>query len=425
MNNPTLKAKQLNFFGRFLHYWHLGHAWMLKTPERALEEAYNAALRIQKIEKEHFGGQNISFDSGNYSYNTFFYFQSDLNKHLDVIKLRLAEFKTSRLLLRNSSYVFLDKLSTIDRISSKYQILDEDLLVLQANNSSLNSSVKESARQKTQVDSSSNPSNHNPIASHKNKHFARTINNLKIEANSGSEEEVLQGIRRNRRTNQQAIKFIFLLVFIPLFAQICAKQLLFLPLVDRYRNEEENSIFINWEMKEEAIKELQSFKEELQFENLLARAPNIAAEAIEEKVSDKANELAQEFSQKGNNAIANIFADLLGLFAFAGVIIVNPKGVIAFKSFLNKIVFGLSDSAKAFIIILFTDMFVGFHSPHGWEVLLEGLANHLGIPANHSAIFLFIATFPVILDAMFKYWIFRYLNQISPSAVATLKNMNE
>jgi hypothetical protein len=34
---------------------------------------------------------------------------------------------------------------------------------------------------------------------------------------------------------------------------------------------------------------------------------------------------------------------------------------------MDEIVYGLSDSAKAFIIILFTDMFVGFHSPHGWE----------------------------------------------------------
>jgi len=103
----------------------------------------------------------------------------------------------------------------------------------------------------------------------------------------------------------------------------------------------------------------------------------------------------------------------------------NREGLEILKSFIDETVYGLSDSAKAFIIILFTDMFVGFHSPHGWEVLLEGLAKHLGLPANRNFIFLFIATFPVILDTIFKYWIFRYLNRISPSAVATYKNMNE
>jgi hypothetical protein len=101
------------------------------------------------------------------------------------------------------------------------------------------------------------------------------------------------------------------------------------------------------------------------------------------------------------------------------------RQVATLKAFIDEIVYGLSDSAKAFIIILFTDMFVGFHSPHGWEVLLEGMSRHLGFPANRDFIFLFIATFPVILDTVFKYWIFRYLNRISPSAVATYKNMNE
>jgi hypothetical protein len=92
---------------------------------------------------------------------------------------------------------------------------------------------------------------------------------------------------------------------------------------------------------------------------------------------------------------------------------------------MDDVIYGLSDSAKAFVIILFTDVFVGFHSPHGWEVILEGVSRHLGLPENRQFIFLFIATFPVILDTVFKYWIFRYLNRSSPSAVATYKNMNE
>jgi hypothetical protein len=108
-----------------------------------------------------------------------------------------------------------------------------------------------------------------------------------------------------------------------------------------------------------------------------------------------------------------------------GLLTTQKRGILTLKSFFDEIVYGLSDSAKAFIIILFTDMFVGFHSPHGWEVILEGLSRHLGFPANRQFIFLFIATFPVILDTVFKYWIFRYLNRISPSAVATYRNMNE
>jgi hypothetical protein len=94
------------------------------------------------------------------------------------------------------------------------------------------------------------------------------------------------------------------------------------------------------------------------------------------------------------------------------------------RGFFDEAVYGLSDSAKAFAIILFTDIFVGFHSPEGWTVLLNGIAKHLGLPSQENFVMLFIATFPVILATIFKYWIFRYLNRVSPSSVATLKGMN-
>jgi hypothetical protein len=178
-------------------------------------------------------------------------------------------------------------------------------------------------------------------------------------------------------------------------------------------------------MEEEAMGELHRFKEKLEFKNLILSAPKLSQEEIENEIRERATELNEEFHQRGKNAIKNIFADLLALIAFSLVIFNSKQDIVVLKSFMDDIVYGLSDSAKAFIIILFTDMFVGFHSPHGWEVVLEGISKHLGIPENRDFIFLFIATFPVILDSVIKYWIFRYLNRVSPSAVATYRNMNE
>ena len=106
------------------------------------------------------------------------------------------------------------------------------------------------------------------------------------------------------------------------------------------------------------------------------------------------------------------------------VCLVSRDELRVLRGFLDEVVYGLSDSAKAFGIILFTDVFVGYHSPEGWAVLLESIAGHFGIPPHQNFILMFIATFPVILATIFKYWIFRYLNRVSPSSVATLKGMN-
>ncbi len=191
------------------------------------------------------------------------------------------------------------------------------------------------------------------------------------------------------------------------------------------RNNNFQEIFLNQDMEEKAFHELKIFTAELKFKNLLDSEPKISQENIESKIKQKAIELAAEFRDKSANAISNIFADIIALIAFALVIIFSIKDIISLQHFLDQIVYGLSDSAKAFLIILCTDVFVGFHSPHGWEILLEGFTAHLGLPASRNYIFIFIATFPVILDTIVKYWIFRYLSRLSPSALATLKEMDD
>ena len=69
-------------------------------------------------------------------------------------------------------------------------------------------------------------------------------------------------------------------------------------------------------------------------------------------------------------------------------------------------------------------MFVGFHSAEGWDVILESLAKHFGLPENQAAIKAFIATVPVIADACIKFWIFSYLTRYSPSTSAIYERMN-
>ena len=170
---------------------------------------------------------------------------------------------------------------------------------------------------------------------------------------------------------------------------------------------------------------MQKFEERLRFRSLTGLAPEMSPEEIEKQVKQKAKETVNKYRDRGSDAISNIFADIFSLIAFAAIVFTSRREIEIFKSFLDEIIYGLSDSAKAFLIILLTDMFVGYHSPHGWEIILESISRHFGIPESREFNFIFIATFPVILDTVLKYWIFRYLNRISPSSVATYKHMNQ
>jgi hypothetical protein len=253
----------------------------------------------------------------------------------------------------------------------------------------------------------------------------RTVDRIRQDLDPQAEVQVMQNFRASRGTTVKAVRFVLLLVIIPLFSQQFSKNFVVGPVVDYFRDRTQAEVFLNLEMEEEALHELQQFEERLRFEVLIGKVAPMPELEIERTVREKATDIEEDYRTRSADAIKNVFSDIIAAAMFGLLLVTRKREVAALKGFMDEIVYGLSDSAKAFIIILFTDMFVGFHSPHGWEVILEGLSRHLGFAANREFIFLFIATFPVILDTVFKYWIFRYLNRISPSAVATYKNMNE
>ena len=461
-----------SLWSRMTGYVQRAERWYLTTPDRALDRAYDAALTIQSLENEHFGGQKISLQNGNgLGQASFGYFEPELQS-------RLKEYRNSRSTvsftnpnqdtrsrseppreypgeLRSATdqqLVQLEKLKFIDQVLVRYRS-DREIVLSQA--------IVPVAPKKTVVAPSSSRISSN--ASIRDREFEAatrqvenplgkieamtdsagvlprsilgTINRLRRDLDPDGETDAVQEFHSRRTRTKIAVRFILTLVAVPILVQLSVRNFALtdrLPPGHLIQNQfaivNPAKIFLNSEMTEKALQELARYEERLKFENILKEAIGqevLSPEIREEKVRAKVTSLAKDFSHHSAEAVKNWIADLAGVVAFMIILVNGKREMKVVGGFLDELTYGLSDSAKAFIIILFTDIFVGFHSPHGWEVLLEGIADHWGVAANRSYVSLFIATFPVILDTIFKYWIFRHLNRISPSAVATYKEMNE
>ncbi|MEM9164326.1 MAG: proton extrusion protein PcxA [Cyanobacteria bacterium P01_F01_bin.4] len=434
--------------------------WLTKTPERALDQAYEAALRIKKIEDDYFGGNPITPGYGDYGESAYVYFQGEVKKYLMVIKMRMTEFRASGTVFRidntrqidgqlsepvdedytldliDKPAIFFKKLRFIDDILERYDGLPETagaiakngVMSLAADQPKQDENAPRRAQRKNESELEANQKKREGLADASGvlpRSILRTVDRVKQDLDPKAEAQVVRDFRSSQGKTKVALRFVLLLVIVPLLTQQLTKNLLIGPVVDRVRENTHAEVFLNDEMEEEALHELQQFEEKLRFEVLIGKVAPIGELKIEEQVRDRAFEIEENYRLRSSSSVKNVFADIFAALSFGVLLTICKRQIATLKAFMDEIIYGLSDSAKAFIIILFTDMFVGFHSPHGWEVLLEGLSRHLGFAANRDFIFLFIATFPVILDTVFKYWIFRYLNRISPSAVATYKTMNE
>ena len=290
----------------------------------------------------------------------------------------------------------------------------------------------------------------------------RTFERFKKQLFSGSEMLVIQEFRISRYQVIVSVQCLLTLILVPFLVNILSKIFFITPVVDYIWNKYQNEIFLNIQQQNSALAELKSFEEKIYFESLLDFGPQVEdsfdyldsntdnlilidevrdsdltiakrndsrfdskSSQIRQQLQTKTLEIASLYNKESIQAISNLFADFFSFCSLGLVFIFMKPQLIILKSFLAESLYSLSDTTKSFLLILSTDLLVGFHSPRGWEVFLEWFFHHFGLPENTEFMSLFVATFPVFLDTVFKYWIFRSLNKISPSTVATYHNMIE
>lgn len=383
----------------------------------ALEDAYQGALTIKEIEDKHFNGNPISFktEKGKAVYD---YFQPQLERQLLRIRLKLTQFRLSGFLIPSNFQIttsqdnntpeslILEKLAFINSVIAGYNKLPE---------SEINQAI-------TVVNL---PQRLNKTETIQQGSFRETFSKIKKELTADYEQEKINELRYLRKNQTNAIKWLLILLIIPIIFQITSRNLIFEPLLNNFRDENPSKVKISEEVGEHFLQEYTRFKEELELKDLLIENFNLSEEKKREHLKEKASEMFREAGYRTLDGFKNILADLTALVSFIVLVYIGRNQLTIVRAFIHRYFQSFNDATKVFLIILITDLFVGYHSAEGWEVLLGGLSSHLGLPENRALIYGFIATVPVIADASIKFWVFNYLTRSSPSAVAVLEKMNQ
>jgi len=122
--------------------------------------------------------------------------------------------------------------------------------------------------------------------------------------------------------------------------------------------------------------------------------------------------------------MTTLVCDSVSFMVGATIFARDKDGRNALSSTLGRLFEALSDIAKAVLIILVADTMLGYHSEEGWTGLIDIVLGHYGIEVEEKDIVLFVGIIPIAIDVAFKYWIFKGLNKISPSAVVTIKQID-
>lgn len=447
--------------------------WLTRRQLRLLEEAYRAAQTIQALEDQYFAGEKIAH-TPDQSKTVVDYVQSLRDRQLLKIRTNLTQLRISNFLLNrqprletapetaskpvletsaggarspdSTSAPLLDaevlkKLQFIDSVIRKYRTADVEQEQFVQVSPSSTAMPTDAATQP--LDANKDSSQHSGAKLTNSAKTTSKIERLKTdlprlnrpgffgggfaigrELNPDYEQQVIQEIRLRRKQDSIALRWVLILLLVPLAIQVLTKNLVFEPILGDYSDTYPNRIELSRNIQEEFFAEFSEFKEGLEIQELLGAVPELTEADRRTQLEDKAIELWRESREHALNGLKNVLADLTALIGFVGIVYFNRNRLAAIRVFSNRTFLGLSDPAKVFLFILVTDIFVGFHSAEGWEVILEGVARHFGLPESKAAINTFIATVPVFIDSCIKFWIFSYLTRYSPSASAIYERMN-
>lgn len=243
----------------------------------------------------------------------------------------------------------------------------------------------------------------------------------------GTEEnDILYEDRVFQYASTNSAKFLALLILIPWALDFVVHDFVLMPFLDRYVKTvplAAQMLDVRRSQKLEMVKVLKTEKARFRLEVEIGKSPPLSDEEVWWELRDKALELRDERRLENRKAFANIWSDLVFGISLFILLYLNQSKVALLKFTGYKIINNISDAGKAFLIILVTDIFLGYHSESGWQTLVEIILEHYGIEADESAIITFVCVVPVFMDACVKLWLFKKLPGLAPRVSNIFKEM--
>ena len=197
------------------------------------------------------------------------------------------------------------------------------------------------------------------------------------------------------------------------------------PLLESELHRPGSTVFhLRGEQLEHVEQEAERYRSHLVFEQLLQRQPAMSDGELLGKVKDKLAADEKELLERNCSSTTELVTDMTFATIVGLNIMVNLNTVRRIQMAVGKEFFSMDSSRQAFLLLLVSDILVGYHSSEGWATALEVVADHYGIAERKDLTALFIAVVPVSVDVVFKYWCYSSLRNWSPDTQVILDEID-
>nr|WEG87204.1 envelope membrane protein [Amana baohuaensis] len=221
-----------------------------------------------------------------------------------------------------------------------------------------------------------------------------------------------------------SLPYIISIIFLPWWVSLSFNKSLE-PWVINWWNTRQFETLLNDIQEKSILERFIELEELFLLDEMIKEYPETHIQKLRIGIHKETVQLVKTHDEYNFHIIFNFSTNIICFAILSGYFIMGNEELVILNSWVQEFIYNLSDTIKAFLILLVTDLWIGFHSTHGWELMIGSVYNDFGLAHNDQIISGLVSTFPVILDTIVKYWIFHYLNRVSPSLVVIYHSMNE
>uniref|UniRef100_A0A2U8XI01 Potassium/proton antiporter CemA n=1 Tax=Weigela florida TaxID=79612 RepID=A0A2U8XI01_WEIFL len=195
--------------------------------------------------------------------------------------------------------------------------------------------------------------------------------------------------------------------------------------VTNWWNTRQSEIFLNDSQENSILEKFIELEELVLLDEMIKEYSETHLQNLRIGIHKETIQLIKIHDEDHIHTILHFSTNIICFVILSGYSILGTEELVILNSWAQEFLYNLSDTIKAFSILLLVDFWVGFHSPHVWELMIGSVYKDFGFVHNDQILSVLVSTIPVILDTIFKYWLFFYLNRVSPSLVVIYHSMND
>ncbi|WJZ97170.1 hypothetical protein VitviT2T_015796 [Vitis vinifera] len=170
--------------------------------------------------------------------------------------------------------------------------------------------------------------------------------------------------------------------------------------VTNWWNTRQSETFLNDIQEKSILEKFIELEELFLLDEMIKECPETHLQKLRMGIHKETIQLIKMYNEDPIHTILHFSTNIICFVILSGYSILGNEELLILNSWIQQFLYNLSDTIKAFSILLLTDLCIGFHSPHGWELMIGSVYKDFGFAHNDQIISGLVSTFPVILDTI-------------------------